>query len=318
MTSQCSNPPFPKAAIDIGTNSVKLLIGRVTQGKLTRILKMRTQTRLGRSLIKEGIINEDGLIKSIRTLKQFQQLIEDYNADSIIAVGTSALRDAGNSFEFIEAVKEQTGIDLIVISGDKEAELTVKGVLWYQDSPPTPAFITDIGGGSTEWTIHGGNLDGNRSSIQIGAVRLFEQYIFTDPPSHHELLNMINHIIESVKQSFLTTGIISGLGVDTIKSFVVSGGTAVTVAMLEMGLDIYDSDKIHLHKVTYAKLNELYKQLSSMSLYDRADVKGLEPERADIIIPGIAILLVLMEMLNIDTLTVSDYGLLEGLLCDII
>lgn len=318
MTSHCSNPPFPIAAIDIGTNTLKLLIGNITNGKLIRLAKKRMVTRLGRDLTRQGILNKDSIIKSIRTLNQFKALIEQYKSINTIVVGTSALRDAHNSLEFVEAVKEQTGISLTIISGDMEAELTVKGVLGFQDSPPIPAFIADIGGGSTEWTIYGGSLAGKRSSVQVGAVRLYEQFIRMDPPVPVEIWNMRSYIIESVKQSFLTTGISSGPGMDEIRSFVATGGTAVAVAMLDMGLDSYDCDKIHLHKVSFAKLDELYKQLSSMSLQDRANFKGLEPERADIIIPGIVILLVLMEILNADNLITSDYGLLEGLLCNII
>src|SRR5208283_5458543 len=110
MISQCSNHPFPHAAIDIGTNAIKLLIGSVTNGRLIRLLKKREVTHLGRGLTRQGIINKNSIIKSIRTLNQFKALIEEYKSIDAIAVGTSALRDAQNSLEFIKTVKEQTGI----------------------------------------------------------------------------------------------------------------------------------------------------------------------------------------------------------------
>src|SRR5208283_5267781 len=154
-------------------------------------------------------------------------------------------------------------------------------------------------------------------SIQIGAVRLYEQFIRRDPPTPSEIWNMTSHIVESVKRSFLKNKISFKPDMEEIGSFVATGGTAVTVASLDMGLDYYDGDKIHLHKLSFAKLDELYKQLSAMSWQDRVDVKGMEPERADIIIPGMVILHVLMELLNADTLITSDYGLLEGILLNV-
>lgn len=314
MTNQYSDPPFPNAAIDIGTNTIKLLIGDISSGKLVRLLKKRVVTRLGKDLDKHGILNKENFLKSIGTLKQFKVLIEEYKCGISLAVGTSALRDAGNSREFIDAVKDETGINLTIISGDTEAELTAKGILGYHDSPPIPAFLTDIGGGSTEWTIYGGSFDGKRSSLQAGAVRLYERFLATDPPDREEIRSMRSHIKELLEQSFLAAGINAGHFTAEMRSFVATGGTAVTLAVLDMGLNSYDGDKIHLHTVSYNRLNELYEQLSAMPVADRANIKGLEAERADIIIPGIVILLVLMETLGADILITSDYGLLEGLL----
>src|SRR5208282_1997966 len=143
-------PPFPNAAIDIGTNTLRLLIGCVDKGKLIRLSAERVVTRLGRDITKKGILNEDSMRKSIRSLIQFKASIEKYKTHNTTAVGTSALRDASNSHEFIEAVKARTGISINIISGDKEAEFTVLGILGNAITTPSmPAFITDIGGGST-------------------------------------------------------------------------------------------------------------------------------------------------------------------------
>jgi|SRR5208283_586757 len=316
MTSLSHNPPFPNAAIDIGANTLRLLIGCDNKGKLIRLSAARAVTRLGRDITKKGILNQDSIEKSIRSLVDFKASIEKYKAYNTIAVGTSALRDADNSREFIDAVKARTGISINIISGDKEAELTVLGILGNAITTPSmPAFITDIGGGSTEWILcDSTSTIAAKSSVQIGAVRLYEHFIHSDPPSPAEIKNIKNAVFESVTQSFLSSGISTGLNAGKIKSFIATGGTPTTVAAIDMGLDTYDADSIHLHNISFNSLKAQLEHLLSLPLCERAIVKGLEPDRADIIIPGIIILLTLMEILKTDAITVSDYGLLEGIL----
>jgi len=246
---------------------------------------------------------------------QFKASIEKYGAHNTIAVGTSALRDAGNSRDFIEAVKARTGISIHIVSGEKEAELTVLGLLGNCPELSMPAFITDIGGGSTEWILcDSASTIAAKSSLQIGAIRLHQQFVNSDPPAPVEIKNIKKAIFESVIQSFLISGINSGINAGEIKSFVATGGTATTVAAIDMGLDTYDAESIHLHTISFNALKALLEHLLSTPLRERTIVKGLEPERADIIIPGIIILLTLMEILKTDAITVSDYGLLEGIL----
>ncbi len=324
MTTQSSNNPFAPtyAAIDIGTNTLRLLIGHIDNGKLFRLQTSRSVTRLGQGLNTQGILIQDNIDNSISSLKQFKALIDKFKVQKIVAVGTSALRDAGNREAFVEAVKVQTGIDVIIISGDMEAELTVKGVLGYDPAPEFPTFITDIGGGSTEWILSDKDVSDSlvstcctiKGSIQIGAVRLYERFIRSDPPAKSEIDHIKNKVFESVSRSFRTEGISFRIHNNDIRSFVATGGTATTVAAIDMGLNTYDAEKVHLYRMSFASLKRLLEHLSSMPLCDRTNVKGLEPGRADIIIPGILILITVMEILKADTLTISDYGLLEGLL----
>ena len=315
MTSQSSNPPFPDAAIDIGTNTLRLLIGFVEKGKLIRLSAERSVTRLGKNITLKGTLDEDSIEKSIRSLVQFKASMEKYKTHNTIAVGTSALRDASNSLEFIEAVKARTGISINIISGDKEAELTVLGILG--NAPPSlmPIFITDIGGGSTEWILCDTTFSiVAKSSLQIGSLRLQERFVHSDPPALVEIDNIKNEVFESVRESFRRSRISTFIDAGGIKSFVATGGTATSVAAIDMGLGAYDADRIHLHTIPYNTLKAQLEQLSSIPLYKRTNVRGLEPERADIIIPGIIILLILMEILKTDALTISEYGLLEGIL----
>ncbi len=315
MIRQSSNPPFPDAAIDIGTNTLRLLIGFVDNGKLIRLFAERSVTRLGMDISKKRTLNKNSIEKSIRSLIKFKASIEKYKTCKTIAVGTSALRDASNSPEFIQAVKDKTGISISIISGDEEAELTVLGILGNAPAPLMPAIITDIGGGSTEWILCDSvSAIAAKSSLQIGALRLHERFIHSDPPADAEIDNIKNEVFESVTESFRKLPINTLIDVGGIKSFVATGGTATTVAAIDMSLGTYDANRIHLHTIPYSTLKTQLEQLSSIPLYKRVNIRGLEPERADIIIPGIIILLILMEILKTDSLTISEYGLLEGIL----
>ncbi len=314
MTTQSSDAyPSPYAAIDIGTNTIRLLIGCLDKGNLIRCRAERAVTRLGRDLTKYGILNKDSIDNTIRSLIQFKSIIDQFKAQKTIAIGTSALRDARNSQDFIAAVKSQTGIDVTIISGNKEADLTLKGVLGHGCAPKMPVFITDLGGGSTEWIFCNGDAN-FKGSVQIGAVRLYEQFIRSDPPAPEEIDHIRNQIVKSIQDSFRDSGVSSLISEDKVGSFIATGGTATTVAAIDIGIDTYDGDRIHLHKISYPTLDKLFGQLSLIAIGERANVPGLEPGRADIIIPGILILLMLMETLKADTLTISDYGLLEGIL----
>lgn len=314
MTTQSSDdPPSPYAAIDIGTNTIRLLIARVDKGNLVRCRTERSVTRLGQDLTKLGILSKDSIDNTIRSLIQFKSLIDHFKTHKTTAVGTSALRDAGNSRDFMAAVKSQTGIDVTIISGNEEADLTARGVLGHGSAPKMPVFITDIGGGSTEWIFcnNGVNL---KASVQIGAVRLYEQFIRSDPPTPKDICHIKSRILESLTRSLRDVGISSLINEDKVCNLIATGGTATTVAAIDIGLEIYDGDRIHLHKISFPTLKKLFAQLSLMPMRERANVTGIETGRADIIIPGILILLTLMEILKADTLTISDYGLLEGIL----
>jgi exopolyphosphatase/guanosine-5'-triphosphate,3'-diphosphate pyrophosphatase len=312
MTGHSSKLFTPSAVIDVGTNTLRLLVGYVEKGRLVRLTTERAITRLGRNLGETGVLDKVSISKSIKSLVLFKALIEKYRVQKVIAIGTSALRDAANSGEFLDAVKDQTGISIDIISGDEEAELTVLGVLGYGDVLSRPVFIVDIGGGSTEWVFADGRS--TRSSIKIGAVRLQEEFVHSDPPSPNEIGNLRNSVVQLVAESLLSHNISSGNDVGNVGNFIATGGTATTVAAMDKGLDSYVPEAIHLHKISFNSLKAQLDHLAATPLSYRAKINGLEPERADIIIPGMIILSVFMEILKISTLTISDYGLMEGIL----
>ena len=305
------------AVIDIGTNTLRLLIGYFEGERLVRIATERAVTRLGRDLVRTCLLHPDSIKKSITSLKKFKRKCEKYSVHKIFAVGTSALRDAKNSYNFLEQAKKYTGLDISIISGDEEADLTLKGI--YCGIPPKDislsnrSVIVDIGGGSIEWIIC--NKGCIKDSIPIGAVKLYETFVKHDPPLLNELNNMKSFIAEQVAMSFLKHNFdIKNLLKPFSKYLIVTGGTATTIAAVDMGLESYDGDKIHLHKISLPALKEIYKKIIMLPLNKRCKVKGLEPERADIIIPGMLILITMKGILKIKKIIISDYGLLEGIL----
>lgn len=307
--------PTPAAVMDIGTNTIRLLIGCVKEGKVMRLATNRTVTRLGKDILKTGKLSRQNIIKSIKCMVDFKEICNEYGAKEIRAVGTSALREAKNSNEFLAHAKKIAGIDVDLISGAKEAELTLKGVLGAgvgsQGSRKKELerfFIVDIGGGSTEWIFYKGS-NTIMNSIPIGAVKLFDAFIKHDPPTPDELRRMKGYIKKACSKSLSLNNISTN---HSPLNFIATGGTAATLAAIDIGMDKYDGDKVHLHKTTLPALKSMYEKIIMLSAHERTKIKGLEAERTDIIIPGILILLAFMEELRAKNFIMSDYGLLEG------
>ncbi len=286
----------------------------------------REVTRLGKDLVKTKELNDESITKTITSLKTFKGECEKHKVQEIFAVGTSALRDARNSDIFLREVTEQTDIDIRIISGEKEAELTLKGVLGNEDSglsaTDRPLFIVDIGGGSTEWIFSCYPATPKSTdcpskiimdSIQLGAVRLLEKFIHHDPPLSEEIVQIKSAIFESLSKSFATHHMNTSSGIPKAKGLIATGGTATTIAAIDLGLETYASEIIHMHRISRPALQAIYFQLN-VPMDQRSKIKGLDPGRADIILPGLLILLGMMDILESDEVTISDYGLLEGLL----
>lgn len=249
---------------------------------------------------------------SLEVLKDFSSSISDYGVTGVRAVGTSALREARNSREFIDAVFRDTGIRIKIISGMEEAELTSKGILLGFGRGDDPLFIIDIGGGSVEWIIFDQKQSGSSfcGSIPVGVISLLERFVKTDPPSYDDMRALEGEIDSHLVR--LSTEIRKRL--PSGAHFVGTGGTVTTLASLDLGLKTYDPVRIHMHGISVEKLKELRDLLISVPLVRRQGIDGLEPGRADLIIPGILLTIKFMEFFGFHEILVSDYGLLEGLL----
>jgi len=299
----------PLAAIDVGSNTIRLLIGRIEGKRITRLRCEMVITRLAAGITETGLLKAENIEKSLSVLKNFSHLSSTYKVSHLKAVGTSALREAKNSEEFIRRVLSETGIKIEVISGREEAELTAKGVIF--DLPENrSSLIIDIGGGSTEWILCEDSFPVEMGTVPTGVVKLFDNHIKSDPPSNDDvdaLKKEIGTILERLKVKI-------GYFINGNTVFIGTAGTITTLAAIDLGLETYNHEKIHMHSISLQRLCEIADGLMRVSLGARKRIKGLEPERADLIIPGILFTISIMELFGFPAVFVSDNGLLEGTL----
>jgi exopolyphosphatase/guanosine-5'-triphosphate,3'-diphosphate pyrophosphatase len=304
------------ASIDIGSNTIRLLIGEVKDNKITDVFYERKITRLGNRISQTGKLQDQNIEDSLAVLREFSSIISRHGVKYIKAVATSALREASNSDFFIQKVFAETGILIGVISGKKEAELTLKGILLSipESSPIThrPLFIVDIGGGSTEWILCRNKHPVDMGSITIGVIKLAGDFIKTDPVSETDITLLNKEILLNLEGLKMRIGNY----IDKQTCFIGTAGTFTTIASIDLGLKTYSREKIHLHRLPLSRLKDMGKKLLALPLIERKKVKGLEPERADLIIPGIQFTINTMGFFQFDELTISDYGLLEGVLLE--
>jgi exopolyphosphatase/guanosine-5'-triphosphate,3'-diphosphate pyrophosphatase len=305
-----------RASIDVGSNTLRLLIAEVRDNRIIDIYSDRRITRLGNFVSQTGMLQDDNMDSSLSALAEFSSIISGYGVIQVKAVGTSALREASNSSVFSKKVLDTTGITIEVISGQKEAELTLAGLLasfpCSAFQTPHSAFIVDIGGGSTEWILYRDKHLIDTGSVPAGVIKLTQKHIKTDPVSEDDMQEMNREIISALN----TIRENIGKQVDKHTQLIGTGGTFTTIASIDIGLDTYSREKIHLHTVSLDRLQDMNKNLAALPLEERKKVKGLEPERADLIIPGIQFTISIMRIFGFDKLTISDYGLLEGALLE--
>lgn len=291
------------AAIDIGTNSMRLLIGDVQNGMLGDREKWLYPTRMGEGMSEKGI-PAHVMERNLTAYEEAVNLCRHRNVEQIFAFGTSALRDAANSGAFLSKALERTGVPVQIISGTLESELAYLGVTGTVDGKDL--LILDVGGGSSEWVLvrDGVRMDGG--SVNLGAVRLKENfYKEEDPPGEQTLERMEKHI-RDLFASVWSTMNFSGL------SLVGIGGTATTLSAMRQELRVYDTHRIQNSRVSKEDIRVLLQRLVSLRLEERKRLPGLQPSRADVIIGGVLIFLEVMEQVGAEELLVSDADNLEG------
>lgn len=294
---ELSNSPSLTAVIDAGTNTFRLLIGFVEDGRVIRIFNKRIPTRLGKNLIKTGRISNESAANSIDALLDFKRICDEFRVEKIVALGTSALREAENGVNFSETAKNKTGIAIKIISGIEEAELTLSGVVYSLNTDKVYLSVLDIGGGSTEFIFNNQKI-----TIPLGVVKLAEGFV--------EYHAMKKHVSETIK-----TALVSFERDFEHSKLIATGGSATTLAGFDLNLANYDGDKVHGHKLYIKTLKTIKEKLTGMDFMERSVLPLIGSEKADIIIPGAEILIAFMEYLGKEEVIISDYGLLEGTLC---
>ena len=296
--------------IDIGTNSMRLLIADYKNNKIENREKYINTTRIGQGVDKEGYITEEAMQRNLKALKEFSDKCKEEKCEKVYCMGTSALRDSKNGQDFVNRAKELTNIDVKIICGDEESNLGFMGVLEGTDgNKKDDILVIDIGGGSTEFII--GNEEGIKfcKSENVGALRMTEKFITTDPISDEEFNAMTDFIEETISSTL-----------DNVKHMHISklvgiGGAITSLSAMNQQLEVYSMEKVHNSVVTKKDLEKILQNLKNMTLNDKKTIKGLQPKRADIITAGVKILHIIMKKLEFETIVISEYDNLEGLLC---
>jgi exopolyphosphatase / guanosine-5'-triphosphate,3'-diphosphate pyrophosphatase len=296
-----------KCSIDIGTNSVRMLVADVGDCGFRQIHQDGAITRLGEGMIFLGTIRRDAAERTINKVVEFIHKARELDAQEINIVATSAARDAVNGKFVLERIKEETGEDVLILSGEEEAGNVYKGVAASLDLVAGKNAIIDIGGGSTELIFSDKSGDHSLRSINAGAVRMSEGYLGHDPPLKEEIANAVDACREAWEEADL-------FGNMTGYQLVGVGGTITTLSAVKMQLEQYGRNLVHDSELTLSEIRRILDELISVPLDKREGMPGLEPGRADIIIAGTLVLIFVMEKLEVDSLRVSDDGILVGLL----
>lgn len=289
------------AGIDIGSNSIRLIIAEVENNKIKNIIyQEKATTRLAANINKTGILSEEPFNKSINVLAKFRKVLDKYNVEKIKTVATSAVREARNGEEFIKAA-ENAGIEISIISGKEEGMLEYLGVCSGFDAGSHP-LILDVGGGSSEIIYMQDSNELHTESHKIGVVKMADMFDFQK--SSIEILEKCSAYI---KDFFKNVTIPSN-----IQNFIATAGTATTLAAIDMEITEYDYNKVNGYKITKEKVIEILNKVYSTPYNKRLEIRGMDKGREDLIIPGILIILEILNKTNLNIITVSDFGLREG------
>ncbi len=294
----------PVAAIDCGTNSVRLLVstdGRTTVERLMRI------TRLGKGVDATGRLDAAAIERTVTVLREYREVMDRFDVGAVRMTATSAARDAANRDEFFAAAHEAVGVEPELLSGAEEGHLSFLGATADLDAADGPFLVCDIGGGSTEFTW--GTTEAEATiSTDMGCVRLTEAWLHSDPPTAEELsqaLSIVELHLDDVLREIPQA--------PEAATFVGLAGTVSTAAAVELGLAEYDRDRIHHFRLTRPAIEDVFRTLATESLADRVTNPGLEQERADVIVGGMCVLVMIMRRFGFRECLVSESDILDGL-----
>jgi len=295
------------AGIDCGTNSIRLLVADVRDGRLTDVVREMRVVRLGQGVDRTGRLAPEALERTRAALADYAATIRDTGAERVRMVATSATRDAANRDDFTAMVQRELGVAPEVITGAEEAQLSFTGAASALDFATGPVLVADIGGGSTE-LVRGGPDEPLRAfSMDVGCVRMTERHLHDDPPTPTQVAATVRDLRSAIAQAREHVP----LGPDA--TFVGVAGTVTTIAAIALGLPAYDPEAIHGATVTAARVAEVTERLLAMTSEQRAALPVMHPGRVDVIGGGALVLRTLMEEIGAETVTASEHDILDGI-----
>ena len=305
------------AAIDIGTNSIHMVIVKVDPSlpAFTVIAKEKDTVRLGDRDPATGRLTPEAIKRSLNTLRRCKDLATSLNAAQIIAVATSATREAPNGEAFLRQIEAELGIVVNLISGQEEARRIYLGVLSGMDFQDLPHIIIDIGGGSTELILADIHEPRFLSSTKVGAVRLAKEFVTTDPISDKELKILQAYVKGMLERP--VDEIWRNLQLNEVPRMIGTSGTIETIAAIHAKEELGEvPDPLNGYEVSRKDIEKIVKKLAKMGYEERLDVSGISEKRAEIIVPGAVILLEAMKMLKLDSIIMCERALREGMIVD--
>ncbi|EYT79332.1 exopolyphosphatase [Streptomyces sp. Tu 6176] len=304
------------AAVDCGTNSIRLLVADANPetGELVDLDRRMTIVRLGQGVDRTGRLAPEALARTFAACREYAQVIKEYGAERLRFVATSASRDAENRDEFVRGVVDILGVEPEVISGDQEAEFSFTGAtkeLTGRTDLATPFLVVDIGGGSTEFVVGDDRVRAARS-VDVGCVRMTERHlvrdgVVTDPPTEEQIAAVradIEAALDLVERS---------VPLREARTLVGLAGSVTTVSAVAQELPAYDSARIHHSRVSLDRVREITSALLRATHAERAAIPSLHPGRVDVIGAGALVLLAVMERVGATEVVVSEHDILDGI-----
>jgi exopolyphosphatase/guanosine-5'-triphosphate,3'-diphosphate pyrophosphatase len=298
------------AAIDVGTNSTRLLIAEEQADGFRPIERRMMITRLGQGVDRRRLLAPEALQRTLAAIADYAATCGELGVQRMRVTGTSAVRDAHNREEFFDGVRKLTGAPPELLSGDEEARATFLGAV--SDLPDgDPFLVVDIGGGSTELIV-GSEEPERLVSLDVGCVRLYEKHLASDPPTSEELASLSDEVRTHLKDAAATLEVPMGARLVGV------AGTVTQLATLKAGIPVYDPDVTHHLVLSHGDVRLLAKRLGSLDYDQRKRIAGLEPGRADVIVAGAEILLAVMEVFDKAEVLVSEKDILDGLVLELL
>lgn len=303
-----------RAAIDIGTVTTRLLVADTDGWRVDEVLRRCVVTHLGEGLHASGMLAEAAIVRVADAVAGFVLDIAETRADSVVAVATSAARDAGNGRAFLDTLGA-LGVRPRIISGSTEARLSFAGATYAIDGDDV--LVADLGGGSTELvfgsahdTEDGRQVDIDASrSLDVGSRRVLDMFLHSDPPTGAELAAASAWVVDEMRPYF------EGLR-ERPRTLITLAGTGTTLSAIKQALEVYDPSRVHGSRLSGGDVADLRDELAAMTLQKRREVVGMDPARADVIVAGALILETIMALAGIDTTIVSEHDILYGLVLE--
>ncbi|HVV71202.1 MAG TPA: hypothetical protein VHI52_06840 [Verrucomicrobiae bacterium] len=313
--------PVRRAVIDVGTNSIKLLIADVGAGGVQPVWESSRQTRLGRSFYKTHRLQPEPILQTAQAVAEFAAKAHTEGATSVRVIATSAARDAVNTSDLVSAIQETCGLPVEIISGATEADWAFRGVATDPHLTESPLLLLDVGGGSTEFILGHGQERSFCESFRIGTVRMLEQFPHSDPPTRAELTTCRDAVQTVLREQVgpkLSPLISAGSALLAIQpiQLIGTGGTASILGCMESKLTAFDRAKIEGTRLSRDRVTWHVDHLWGLPLELRKRVVGLPPNRADVILTGAVIYEMVMEFFRFEHLRITTRGLRFAALMD--